>query len=114
MFEDRPEDRYESHTPGVVPDWVEGARITGREATAYREIKEGQGSEINNMLAREIHKETTLRARLTEMGIERERVERVYVEARPGDRDVAIIPWDIVFDLFNRENGVVGKMGVVG
>jgi hypothetical protein len=109
--EDRPQDRGEGNTPGVVPDWVEGARITGRPATAYRDINEGQGSALNALLAREISKEATLRARLQELGIERDRTNNVFVHGKADGKDVALIPWDIIFDLFNRDRGKVGAMG---
>lgn len=60
------------------------------------------------MMEREIHKETTLRARLHDLGIEKSRTDQVYVHAKPDGKDVALIPWDIVYQLFNRVDGAMG------
>lgn len=113
LSEDSPYERGESSTSGVVPDWVEGAKLSRRTSTSYREAHEGQGPAINALLAREVTKEENLRARLHDLGIERERTKYCFVIGHVDpSRDSVNMPWSIIYDLLNRYDGRLNDGGM--
>ena len=91
----------EGKTPGVVPDWVSHG---GTAAQGYRDIRDGQGPKIDNVMARETTKQANLRARLCDLGVPIELRERCFVH---GDVDPALdaidMPWSVIYFLIESD-----------
>lgn len=112
MIEDTPD---EGNTPGVVPDWVEHG---GSGPLGYREVTEAKGDRVDEVMKRELIKQSNLRARLIDLGVPVDLRDQCFVH---GDldpqQDTIIMPWTVIYSLIEsdvtKQREHHGAMGVL-